>query len=266
MSGLRMMELREFLKLSQQEFAAQIGITQGALSQLEAQKSKLSLDTLSKISRTFGVDCNWLVTGESDVFMDPAKIERYREKKTMDHKIKREGFIPLVRGEAHAGYIENYEDDDFLGKLDVYRIPGYETGDCRLFEVEGTSMIPTIYPAEIVIAERVPDFSMLANGILCVVVTQKGIVAKRVYLYEEDSNVLILKSDNHEFKTYTIALDEVIEIWHVRAKITNVFAQNYGNDTSKIKELEDDISILKKQMSRLSGEMPIIVKDEPTAD
>src|SRR5690554_4805431 len=105
MSGSRIIELRDLLKLSQQEFANQVGITQGALSQLESQKSKLSLDTIAKISRTFGVDCNWLVTGDSKIFHDDKKMQSFNlEKKQSYLEQKKRGFIPLVRGEAHAGY------------------------------------------------------------------------------------------------------------------------------------------------------------------
>ena len=59
----RVTALREKLNLSQQEFADKIGITQGALSQLESGKSTLSLSTITKISQVFNVDCNWLILG-----------------------------------------------------------------------------------------------------------------------------------------------------------------------------------------------------------
>ena len=49
----RVTALRENLNLSQQEFADKIGITQGALSQLEAGKSTLSLLLKSAV---FNVD------------------------------------------------------------------------------------------------------------------------------------------------------------------------------------------------------------------
>ncbi len=252
MSDSRLVVLRDLLSLSQQEFASRIGITQGALSQLESQKSKLSLDSLLKINRVFGVDCNWLVTGEGDIFYQPDK----REPQSMDNHLgmTREGYIPLVRGEAHAGYIENYLDEKYLDTLEVYKIPGYEAGGYRLFEVEGDSMIPSIYPGEIVVSERLPDLLAIENGALCIVVAEEGIVAKRTYIYEEDHNMLILKSDNPDYKTYSIPMDSVREVWRVRAKITNVFVQPQVVDASRLKELEADIMTLKQEMSRLSAD------------
>lgn len=252
MSGSRLAVLRDLLNLSQQEFSSRIGITQGALSQLEAQKSNLSLDSLLKINRAFRVDCNWLVTGEGDIFVRENKPEAAQLGEDNIH-FSREGCIPLIRGEAHAGYIENYLDEKYLDTLEVYKIPGYETGGYRLFEVEGDSMIPSIHPGEIVVTERLADFSRIENGALCIVVAEEGIVAKRTYIYEEDRNVLILKSDNPEYKTYSIPIENVREVWRVRAKITNVFAQTQTVDATKLKELEADIANLKKEMNRLSA-------------
>src|SRR5690606_34379747 len=99
--------------LSQQEFASRIGITQGALSQLESRKSKLSLDSLLKINRVFGVDCNWLVTGEGEIFYQQ-NVRAPHPMGNADHWVNRSGYIPLIRGEAHAGYIENYLNKKYL--------------------------------------------------------------------------------------------------------------------------------------------------------
>lgn len=248
MSDSRLVILRDILSLSQQEFASRIGITQGALSQLESQKSKLSLDSLLKINRVFGVDCNWLVAGEGEIFFN----QDAKEPHTMQKSLK-EGCIPLIRGEAHAGYIKNYLDEKYLDTLEVYKIPGYEAGNYRLFEVEGDSMIPSIYPGEIVVCESLPDMTTMENGSLCIVVAEEGIVAKRGYIYEEDRSMLILKSDNPDYKTYSIPMDDVREIWRVRAKITNVFVQPQVVDASRLRELEEDILTLKEEMSRLSA-------------
>lgn len=260
MSGSRLVELRDLLKLSQQEFAHKTGITQGALSQLETSKSKLSLDTIYKISRAFGVDCNWLVTGEGAIFVNDTSSEKKRVGNSNNNNAPK-GFVPLIRGEAHAGYIENYMDEKYLETLEVYKIPGYESGSYRLFEIEGDSMIPTIYPGEIVVTEKLADQASVENGALCIVVMFEGIVAKRVYIYPEDKNALILKSDNTEYKTYSVPMSDVREIWLVRAKITSVFAQSQIIDASKIRELETDIMALKREMSMLSN-----TKKAPDAD
>lgn len=248
----RITVLRELLNLSQKEFAEKVGFTQGALSQLESGKSRLSLDSLQKISKAFRANCNWLVNGKGDIFMREITKDKNRVRQsilTLD--VRESALIPLVREEAHAGYIKGYHDNEYLSTLDVYKIPGYESGNYRLFEINGDSMIPTVYPREIVVSENVEHWEQLENGTLCIVITEEGIVAKRTYFYEEDRNLLILKSDNSNYKTYSIVLDDVLEVWQVKAKITNIFAQDHLVDAKKLESLESDIQSLKDQMAKL---------------
>ena len=243
----RITKIRESLALSQLDFATQIGITQGALSQLESGKSRLSLATIKKISTTFKVDCNWLIAGKGKVFF----TDNYNDKQVGEDRPQYQEFIPLVREEAHAGYITSCNDTEYLTTLDIYKIPGFEHGTYRLFEVAGDSMIPTIHPREIIIAEKLEDINQVENGTLYIIISSDGIVAKRGYLTEEDPTHLILKSDNTEFKTYSIPLEEIIEIWVIEGKITDVFAQEQLVHVNKIQSLEADIKELKQQMGEV---------------
>ena len=251
----RLTMLREMLGMSQKEFAENVGITQGALSQLETGKSKLSLDSLQKISLAFKANCNWLVNGKGDIFMKEASVNKVQMRDqviTMD--INEVALIPMIREEAHAGYVEGYEDSEYLQTLDVYKIPGYEKGNYRLFEISGDSMLPTIHPREVVVCECCREWEKIENGTLCVVISEKGIVAKRTYYYEEDRSVLILKSDNSTYKTYSLPIDDIYEIWLIRAKITNIFSHGSTVDESKIQSLESDIKELQLQMRTLTGQ------------
>ncbi len=245
----RITMLREMLGLSQKDFANNVGISQGALSQLETGKTKISLDSLQKISLAYKANCNWIVNGKGNIFMNEVTKNQVQVRNailTMD--LKDTALIPLIGEEAHAGYIKGYQDTDYLGTLDVYKIPGYENGNYRLFEINGDSMIPTIHPREIVVSEHAEDWEEIENGTLCIVITEEGIVAKRTYFYEEDRSMLILKSDNSKYKTYSVPISEVLEIWFVRARITNIFTQEQPVDTQKIQSLESDMAELKAQM------------------
>ncbi|MEQ8244482.1 LexA family transcriptional regulator [Fulvivirga sp.] len=249
----RITMLREMLGLSQKDFSDNAGVSQSALSQLETGKTKISLDTLQKISLAFKVNCNWLVNGKGDIFLKEItknKIKIRNSILTMD--IQDTALIPLISEEAHAGYINGHQDTDYLGRLDVYKIPGYEHGNYRLFEVNGDSMIPTIYPREILVSEHADNWDEIENGSLCIVITEDGIVAKRTYFYEEDRSMLILKSDNAKYKTHSVPIDDVLEIWYIRARITNIFSHEQPFDFQKIRTLESDMAELKAQMKNLT--------------
>lgn len=60
----RIKEIRKNLNLSQEEFAARLGITGSGLSNIENGKRKLTEQMILSICREFNIDENWLRTGE----------------------------------------------------------------------------------------------------------------------------------------------------------------------------------------------------------
>ena len=60
--------VRKTLKLKQGEFAERIGLTQTALSMIELGKSVLTEKNIKLICATFGIDEDWLKTGEGEMF------------------------------------------------------------------------------------------------------------------------------------------------------------------------------------------------------
>lgn len=251
----RIIMLRELLQMSQVKFAEKIKISQGALSQIESGKSQISLDTLRNLSTELNVNCNWVVHGTGDIFHGEVQVKQQNppaQKVFVDVKNEGSPAIPLVGEEAHAGYIESHEDPEYIKTLKVYQIPGFENGSYRLFEIEGESMIPTIYPGEIVICEHIENKESVENGTLCVLVTKEGIVAKRVYYYEDDKKLLILKSDNSKFKTYSLESKKALEIWKIKGKITSVFIESGLVDAKRMEKLENDLEMLKREVRKLS--------------
>jgi transcriptional regulator with XRE-family HTH domain len=58
--GRRVVEIREILELSQSQFAAEVGISRGYLSDIERGVREMSLETFDKICSTYGVRPNEL--------------------------------------------------------------------------------------------------------------------------------------------------------------------------------------------------------------
>lgn len=256
----RISKLRNQLGLSQKEFAEKIGITQGAMSQLESGKSTLSLQTIFNINQAFGIDCNWLVLGEGHAAQKSATStqissmpELHSDKNKHFNWLAELNLIPLVKEEAHAGYIDQCQDQDYVESLDVYRIPGFESGRYRMFEIEGDSMLPAMHPGEIAVTELVSDWRSIENGTLCVVISKQGIVAKRIYAYLEDKSTFICKSDNPDYKSYTLPCEEVVEIWEIKAKITNLLCTDNLVSSERFQSIESDIMELKQQFSQIAS-------------
>jgi transcriptional regulator with XRE-family HTH domain len=249
----RIIMLRDLLNLSQVNFAKKIHISQGALSQIENGKSQISLETLYNISKELNVNCNWVVNGSGEIFFEDEQPLNGTSvsKVVIDTKVDSSNSIVLVNEEAHAGYIKDYDKPDYVKGLQAYQIPGFEDGTYRMFEVAGDSMLPTISPSEIVVTEYAADPTALENGTLVVVVTEDAIVAKRIYYYENDRNIVILKSDNTKYKTFSIQKNKIKECWVVRGKITSSFVESGILDNKRLSKLEHSIDNLKAEVRKL---------------
>lgn len=65
----RIKRIRKELDLTQQEFAARIGIARGNIAAYEVGKNAPSDSVISLICREFGVNENWLRTGQDKMFV-----------------------------------------------------------------------------------------------------------------------------------------------------------------------------------------------------
>lgn len=66
----RLKQLRQYLQLSQKEFGDKIFITQNHVSSLESGRRTVPERTLKIICSTFGVNEEWLKTGEGEMMVD----------------------------------------------------------------------------------------------------------------------------------------------------------------------------------------------------
>lgn len=237
----RVTMLRELLQLSQTEFSRRIGISQGALSQIESGRSRLSMETLKNLSTEFNINCNWLVNGKGDIFYSP---------KGSSAQQNEDNFIPLINKSAKAGYPKGYSNDEYIKTLDFYKIPDFENGDYRMFEIEGDSMVPTFYPGEIVIARHVTDFSNLEDKGLFVILHFKNLQAKRVSILENQNAVEII-SDNPEYPPEKLKYKDIKEMWQIKGKISKEFFSEHDVHSNKIKTLEYKLQLLQGKVDKL---------------
>ena len=67
----RIKEVRVAKKLTMEEFGKRIGVTRATISRLESVKISVSSQMRRAVCREFGVNENWLLTGEGEMFMEP---------------------------------------------------------------------------------------------------------------------------------------------------------------------------------------------------
>ena len=128
----------------------------------------------------------------------------------------------LVPIPAQAGYSLAHNEAVYLKQFGTYKIPGFERGEFRAFEVSGDSMAPTINHRDVVVASRVEELRLLEPGEVYVVVTGESVMLKRIKnrLRASDAEVL-LHSDNAHRLPYGMETRDIIELWRVRGYVSS---------------------------------------------
>ncbi|HEX8429171.1 S24 family peptidase [Hymenobacter sp.] len=138
---------------------------------------------------------------------------------TVDDKGKENTvLIPIP---AQAGYSVAHNEAVFLQDMKPYRIPGFEHGTYRAFEVSGDSMEPTINHRDIVVASFVDKWSLLKPDEIYVVVTSENVLLKRIPHRIVDMNKPVqLLSDNPHRRPYSVDAVDITELWMVRGYVS----------------------------------------------
>ena len=217
-------------KVSQGRLADAIGVTRSAISSYEDGRAEPKLHVLRSMANHFDITVDQLLNVDL-AKMEDAEIRRQTEVRkyasaenlrvlalTVD-KDENE-LINLVPEKAAAGYTNGYADPNYLADLPKYQLPFLsKERTYRAFEIVGDSMLP-IKPQSIVIGEYIEDFSDVKEGQICIVVTDDGVVLKKVYVRIDERGVLLLRSSNILYEPYEVPAEQVAEIWGFVAYIS----------------------------------------------
>lgn len=157
--------------MNQSAFAVALGISQAAVSRYEKADRLPDSDFLSKVSNAWGVNTNWLLTGEGEMFqatrVDPDSTSTYIN---ID-------IIPDIA--AGDGYDCTFSEPLFTLSYpaDLLPRPGHYFG----FRVTGDSMEPDIKNDDVVILCGNWD-GLNLDGSICGFRNSDGMILKRLVL------------------------------------------------------------------------------------
>lgn len=240
--------IRKSLDLSQTIFAAEIGITQTSLSQIEGGKNGISYDVYKAIIQRFNIDPLWLMDGEGEMQRSTAAQQRSGSVIPLVVTVGNDGEenIVVVDRKAAAGYLRGAEDPHYFEKLPSFRLPGFYGRTYRAFEITGNSMHPGIHPGDLLVGAYEEALTHIRNNDIYIVVLHDGsIVAKRVRALASSSYELV--SDNAEYTPYTVNAADIAQIWHVQARITRQLEQP---GAIRFDSLEQRLSQLERQLNK----------------
>lgn len=238
--------------MSQGKLAAELGIGRGALSSYELSLAEPSLQVLTQLSSFFKLTIDHLVnvdlsiqgacdetplTGDAHMTGENLRVLVVTANQEDDENVE------LVPKKATAGYTQGYADEKFLEDLPKYKLPFLSRGrSYRAFEIEGDSMLP-ILPNSIVIGEYIQNFYEVKDGEVCVVVTDDGVVLKRLYNKIKSRNTLLLQSSNMLYEPYEIDASSVKEIWRFVAYISKEIPEVQNSPEENLRQAIESLKL-----------------------
>lgn len=241
--GNRLKQLRKRNQFSQQFVAENLFITQAAYSLIENSQNGIIAEHVVGLSDLYEVTTDYILKGDNHLIrISPST-----------------GFVPYVKIKAHAGYVKNLSKEISPDDYEWYRIPGFNaTLEHRLFEAEGESMIPTIFPGDIVITQKQNNWDQILDGSLVLIGTKDSLLIKR-FRKSDEPDVFIFENDNPESGgEFSFSKDELKEIMMVRGKISNVLVPHHHNGSNgKIKTMEESIEFLKRELLSITEKLKL---------
>lgn len=236
--------LRKKFNLSQQEVADKLEIPRTTWSGYELGKVEPNIAMLQKIAALFEKPLDALLSKRIDYDdLEIAKGENFRVLAiTMDGH-QREN-IEMVSSRAAAGYLENFQDPEFIRDLPKMYIPGLSPGTYRAFEIKGDSMLP-MPSGSLVISKYVESLKEIKDDKTYIIITSDGIVYKRVKNHS-DQFCLTAISDNEVYAPYTINYSDIREIWKYQAHIVFSDARQQQHDW-----LQETVMDMQKKLNAL---------------
>lgn len=230
--GANIRKIRAVRKFSQAAFAELFGLARPSVGAWEEGRSEPKTDTLILIAQHFGVSVDMLLTKELTV-NDLLHFDLYQHQRHATaaapplHPDQQAPLTPFVRADQSLEYAMRCQDPTWIAALPLLTLPPGLSPATRAFEVGTSEMAhqPTggLRPRDVVVGALIRPATAataLRGGQCYVIVSRNGLVMRRLVTFEGASTTLHLTADNPDYPTTTLALRDILEIWHIQVVLT----------------------------------------------
>ncbi|MBT8287603.1 MAG: helix-turn-helix domain-containing protein [Flavobacteriaceae bacterium] len=249
--------LRSLKGYSQEQFAEELGWTRSVVGSYEEGRSEPSIDRLIDLSNYFNIPIDILVRNDLRSAKDTSFIEIGNKRVLFPITVNEsnEDLIEIIPAKASAGYLEGYDDPEYIEQLQKIKLPFLPTGTHRAFPIKGDSMLP-VKDGSFVVAKYVDDIYDLKDGRTYIVLTKEdGLVYKRVYNHIEENGGLLLHSDNKIYKPYRVPIQDVLELWEFTCCINTQEYDESELKLSSIVNMFQDLKVELRSIKALEGKL-----------
>ncbi len=139
-----------------------------------------------------------------------------------------------------AEYSQQFQQPDYLSRLPVLRLPMLPAGHYRAFEADADFA----FPGALLAGQHVRNWFDIADGRLYVLVTKMGVLCRRVFNQVKTKGILLLTTDRPTTPSSEVLLNDVLEVWEVRAFVSQQLPDGSMADRaalSRIRQLADEL-------------------------
>jgi phage repressor protein C with HTH and peptisase S24 domain len=252
-----------FEKGVQRQFARQIGVAPGRVSELFGErKSKPTAEFLRKVASAYPqVHPSWLLLGEGQMLKSDESpknnfVYASEPRAYAVQEGENRGAL-LYNLPTAASYLGQGNSQERAEPDGIITMPNWllRSGDYAVFPVIGDSMEPTFFAKDYVVCRFLPspEWAYVNDDNVAVIVTEsRGLQLKRLRLRTDgDEKYVRCISDNRQHQSYNIDLSEVLEIWRFEWRITanaiNV-TETLNDRIARLEDGQDDLRRLVESM------------------
>ncbi len=218
MFGKNLVYLRKAHSWTQSDLAEKLSIARTTLGDYEREKTEPNFEMLTRLSELFDVEIDALIT--VPLYKSGKKIGQGEgsSRRYIDPESGYLQAIDLVGTKAEAGYLQSFQDPEYIRDLPKLYLPYLPKNEYRGFEIEGDSMLP-MESGTIIIGVKVETLEMIRDQRTYIIITKRdGMVYKRIRKHPT-KNFLTAISDNPVFPPFVIDYDSIAEIWQHYAHV-----------------------------------------------
>jgi transcriptional regulator with XRE-family HTH domain len=241
--------LRTLRGLTQEQLADELNVSRSRIGSYEEGRSEPPIHMLLKLGEYYGLPVDVLIKNDLTKSTDGGFIDIGNQRVLFPITVDGSGqdLIEVVPVKASAGYLDGYQDPEYIENLEKISLPFLPSGKYRAFPIRGHSMLP-LKEGALVVCRFVENIQDIHNGKTYVLLTlNDGMVYKRVYKTEQG---LQLVSDNTDYKPYEIPLSQVLELWEFAASIST---QEYAQHELKLSGLIHKVSELQSDLKNFTS-------------
>jgi transcriptional regulator with XRE-family HTH domain len=239
---------------TQQQFADLMGIKRSLVGAYEEDRAEPKYELLKRIAENFELTIDEFINETINEKWKPRLKSQGSNLRILSISVDTSDNenIEMVPVKASAGYLNGFSDPQYIKDLPKFQLPlpALKQGTFRAFEIMGDSMLP-IQPGSVIIGEYMDNWNDVKTGETYVVVSKnEGVVYKRAGNRFKENKDLKLVSDNKVYDPYTVAAEDILEIWKAKAYISSTLPDPAPEPT--METLTNMMSQMQKSLSQMN--------------